>query len=323
VRLQGAKSPGTYRVVALGDSFTFDSGMVPLDRMWHTLVGERLRSRLDRPVEVINLGVSGVGPRFTARLFEIEGAALAPDLVLLGFFVGNDLTDEEPELRYRSMPERWSLLWRLIVRAPIVVRSHRRIAEAREHAQDTARRRRLPTGPGGVPIPGYVYDRDTNTFGAPDDLLRIESGRARIFATSWRPAVAARLDDVTATVATLDRAVRAAGGRLVVVVIPDVVQVDLAVREAAAGGADPAAYDFDWLQPALLARLGAAAVAAVDVLPALRAAPTSPRLYRIHDTHWSDVGNAVAAAEIVAYLEAHLPELAPHLHRALRPGRAR
>src|SRR5262245_31850122 len=88
------KPPGTFRILALGDSFTFDSSFVPQAQMWHRLVGAAVARRIGRPVEVINLGMPAVGPGFALRAFEVEGRFLHPDLVLFGLFIGNDLTDE-------------------------------------------------------------------------------------------------------------------------------------------------------------------------------------------------------------------------------------
>ena len=88
------KTPGTFRILALGDSFTFDSSFVPQAQMWHRLVGDVVARRSGRPVEVINLGKPAVGPGFALRAFEVEGRFLHPDLVQFGLFIGNDLTDE-------------------------------------------------------------------------------------------------------------------------------------------------------------------------------------------------------------------------------------
>ena len=68
--------------------------LAALALMWHRLVGDAVARQSGRPVEVINLGMPAVGPGFALRAFEVEGRQLAPDLVLLGLFVGNDLTDE-------------------------------------------------------------------------------------------------------------------------------------------------------------------------------------------------------------------------------------
>lgn len=300
------KPEGVYRIVAMGDSFTSDSGFVPLDRLWHYLVGAHMRARHGRPVEVVNLGVPGVGPRFTLRLFEVEGHHLAPDLVLFGLFVGNDLTDDAVAgaPTHGSLLERRSVLWRLATRIGVLLRNATGIAE--EQRRQGAGMQGLLSGPGGYQLPSYIYDRD-RALATIADLVRIERNRVRLFDVRHRAEVERQITDVVACVVAFDQSVRAADARLVVVVIPDLLQVDATVRAAVT--ATDAAYDFDWIQSALRTRLTDAGVAAVDVLPALRAAPASPRLYRLHDTHWSDVGNAIAAVEIAVFLDA-LPGVA-------------
>ena len=87
-----------------------------------------------------------------------------------------------------------------------------------------------------------------------------------------------------------------------VVIIPDQVQVDEAIRQAVLADASLSSYDFDWPQPVLTTRLAAAGVSVIDLLPAFRAAPPVPRLYGRRNTHWSAAGNALAAEVITARL---------------------
>ena len=295
------KAPGTYRVLALGDSFTFASGGVPVEQMWHTLVGDQLQARRGGPVEVINLGVNAVGPRFALRLFELEGASLAPDLVLHGLFVGNDLLDEAPPER-ASFWARRSLLLRLLSRARVLVR------HAGDLAAEANRQRRTPPrqGPGGFPVPGYTYDPDALLFGTSEEAyLRVERERADLFfAPGARPRIAPLIADVADVEAALARAVAASGGRLVVVVMPDRLQVDPILRSTVLPGASAAAYDFGWIQAALGTALAERQVTAVDLLPGFQAAPPVPALYHRSDTHWSAAGTALAALEIDAFLAA-------------------
>src|SRR6185295_6416669 len=90
------KPAGTWRIVALGDSFSF--GSVPYQDNYLTLLGRRL-GKDTRPVEVINMGVSGAGPQDYLALLLDEGLAYRPDVVLVSFFVGNDFTDTKRVLR--------------------------------------------------------------------------------------------------------------------------------------------------------------------------------------------------------------------------------
>src|SRR5215217_8838364 len=65
-------------------------------------VAERLEAALNqgssRPVEVINGGVAAYGTGQELLLLDQVGAKLQPDLVLLLFFVGNDVTNNDYRL---------------------------------------------------------------------------------------------------------------------------------------------------------------------------------------------------------------------------------
>lgn len=82
------KPKGRFRIVALGDSFTFGAGVREED-----LFLTHLQAALDRRspfrYEVINLGVMGFNAAHEAALLEHYALSLDPDLVLI-FFVLND-----------------------------------------------------------------------------------------------------------------------------------------------------------------------------------------------------------------------------------------
>jgi lysophospholipase L1-like esterase len=78
-----AKPPGTRRILALGDSTTAGNGIAALEATWPKRL-ERRYAEAGRPeVRVLNLGGGGYHPLQEARLLELRGLALEPDLVLL------------------------------------------------------------------------------------------------------------------------------------------------------------------------------------------------------------------------------------------------
>lgn len=82
------KPAGTFRVLALGDSFTFGDAVPDVDETWPEVLETLLASACPR-VEVLNLGVPGTNTAFHRALFERYRDSLVPDLVILGF-VPND-----------------------------------------------------------------------------------------------------------------------------------------------------------------------------------------------------------------------------------------
>ena len=86
-----------FRVVILGDSF-MEAIQGDLAMAFPRLLQEHLEQARQESVESINLGMSGFGTVQESLAFEAEGARFRPDLVLLGFYLHNDLTDNSREL---------------------------------------------------------------------------------------------------------------------------------------------------------------------------------------------------------------------------------
>ncbi len=96
VEREYTKPPGTLRVLILGDSFV-DAGQVEMSQNLSIRLQTCLSESLDRPVEVINGGASSYGPVEELLFLQHEGLKYHPDLVLTGFFVGNDFRDIQRE----------------------------------------------------------------------------------------------------------------------------------------------------------------------------------------------------------------------------------
>jgi hypothetical protein len=81
------KPAGTYRILALGDSFTYGWG-VGLSESWPKLLQGELNGKAPpggRKIEVINAGVPGADPTVERQICRAYFDRFAPDMVLLGF----------------------------------------------------------------------------------------------------------------------------------------------------------------------------------------------------------------------------------------------
>jgi lysophospholipase L1-like esterase len=83
------KGEDEYRILALGDSVTFGTG-VDQDKTFAARLEPLLQGRLHRPVRVINSGVGGYNTVQEVTYFKRDGLPLQPDLVLLTY-VQNDI----------------------------------------------------------------------------------------------------------------------------------------------------------------------------------------------------------------------------------------
>ena len=84
------KPPGTFRVIALGDSTT--EGFEVRQNYTYPAVLERYLRKYGINAEVFNTGISGFGTAEELIYLENEGIKYKPDAVVLGFF-GNDFDD--------------------------------------------------------------------------------------------------------------------------------------------------------------------------------------------------------------------------------------
>ena len=94
------KQPGELRILTVGDSFTFGSG-VQLADSWPQLLEGLLRAEREGPVEVINGGFAAGShwPPGYVEWLASDGVELQPDIVILGLCL-NDLHPKIPMLGY-------------------------------------------------------------------------------------------------------------------------------------------------------------------------------------------------------------------------------
>lgn len=84
------KQPDEYRVIAMGDSFTFGTG-VQLEDCWTEVLQAGLAERLGRPAVVINAGLaSGHMPSLYEHWIEPHALGLEPDLLMVALCL-NDM----------------------------------------------------------------------------------------------------------------------------------------------------------------------------------------------------------------------------------------
>lgn len=306
------KPPGVTRLVVLGDSFTAECGGIPFPDMWHTIAGRRMDEALPGDLEVIALGVPGVGPMFERRMWQLEGSRLYADAVLLQLFVGNDFTDE---YEMALAPDAAASLARASVTVRFVRNAARALAaRANRELEDV----RVGAGPGegarrgGYELPEYrELSKQRKPYMSPERLLRIESQRLRLCEKAQAGAFAELLARVTSVIGELHAEVSAAGIPFHVVVIPDRFQVNPDERAAMLEFLGMTADQFtpwDMPQRELGAFLDREGIPWLDLLDTMRAAASAEPLYFPDDIHWNVRGNAVAAEAVAAWLGPRLAD---------------
>lgn len=94
------KPPGVFRVVIVGDSFP-QGLQVEREQGFPWLLEGLLNRDSPQKIEVINLSMDAYGTDRELLLYAVLGWQFQPDLVLLSFYTGNDIQDNQIDLEAR------------------------------------------------------------------------------------------------------------------------------------------------------------------------------------------------------------------------------
>ena len=302
--LPAAKPPGVFRVVALGDSHV--AGGAPAAETFLDQAAEQAAARAPAgaAVEIVKLGCPGWQTEHETGALRAVGLPLAPDLVVLCFCVGTDISGraEEPRviqgnLHFVGMYDVWLnalrksrlfvlgeqvYLWRVMKRV--------RGTLARLDALAHRLRGRAPAPTGTARL---ATDARTNTE-ISREYARVVRRRLPMYETTPPDWLERYWRDGLAALADFDAVCREAGVPWLLLVVPDEIQIDPAVRRAALArlGRDPAGVDPDLPRRRLAAWAAAHDVAILDPTAELRAATLAhgPQ-YLVNNPHWNADGS--------------------------------
>jgi hypothetical protein len=279
-----AKPAQTYRILAVGDSFTV--GVVPYQYNYINLIERQLNSRLasaeGRAFEVINMGISGTGPRDYLTLLVDEGLALAPDMLVVSFFLGNDLI--EAQRNDTSQDSLRKQPW--YASSYVLCFAHYALAVTRNYE--------------GVVRAATKYVDDEPTY-SEDSFLEIQERRLQNFVKE-DPELLEAFRRQTGYLAQIKRICDQRHIKLLIVIIPDEMQVNRAQQAQLLELTGLKPDQVDMRQPNRLACQAFAAkeLAYLDLLPVFSA--SKENLYKPRNTHWNIAGNRLAAEQIVPKL---------------------
>ena len=299
-------APGSYRIAVLGDSFNWAGG-----RTWNytRLLEKQLSERSSDPrIEVINTGYPATHTGEQLLLLKRFVLQYNPNLLLLGFFAGNDFLNATPwrrriafggattDIDLRKGRE-W-VLWNqpLLFRSRAILGIHR-LALA---YQNTGKGRK-----GFLQMSRQRY-------------LRLEFGRMKFANLNRRDEFRVHQDLIFRSLTQMRAACKSRGIEFIVMAFPDEFQVDPSLRKAVWHHYDenPSNYKIDRAQRLLEEFCAREKIEFWDLLPAFQEAhQTGQKLYLPNNSHWNEEGNRLAARELFS-------KMATWLENAGRDDRA-
>jgi hypothetical protein len=275
----GPKASGTLRVLVLGDSFAFGVGAQG-DETYPARLQEILRSRGIR-AEVLNAGAPGYGVPDETAWFERWGKPLAPDVVLVTVFIGNDLQDAVPGPKPMAVDGALVMPGENAGSLSRWLYYHSQLFVLIKNSSLGASLRRLLGRP--EPLETRQQREEFDLYAKAGTSERVRQGAAET-----ERAVAALAAD-------------AGGARVLAVIIPSLIQVDPQRWQANLQrfGLDPARYDLthpNEIFRGIFARHG---IPVVDLTaPFSQALARGQKIYYSIDQHLTPAGYRLAAERI-------------------------
>jgi hypothetical protein len=285
---QEEKPPGIRRVIAVGDSFLV--GLVPRERNFIDIMERRIQANL--PAEIYNMGIVHTHPGQYLSVLVKEGLRWNPDVILIGFFVGNDIKANAPE---------HSFWYRRSIRTITIPR--RILALSSELAQ--RQNKNVPLG-WAFGDPGYLDDPEKE-FPTFSEMKYLRKQRKHLKLTLRRPRweTEKRWRGTLENLTDIHEVAKERGIPMLLVIMPDEFQVNESVRNKAFERFQLAPEDYDVASPQkrLVAFARSRKIVVVDLLEPLREADKVRRCYHLQDGHWNSRGNAIAAEAILPALK--------------------
>ena len=280
------KANGTFRVLGLADSFGVVGGK---SGNYHYLLEDLLRRQVSPRIQMVNVSVTGYEPRHELAMLRFA-MPYAPDVVLHGFFVGNDFTlygedtyeyrgiriNDQPGIsRYR--PKHFFLV-DLILNQLSFFRDLRQI--------------QLEQRSGLVQESGYLSKKF---------FLNLQFQRMKYL---YRKSENDDMKKIMPILDSIHHATEKGRARYVMIIHPDQTQVDEHLRKEIIEKFQVKEEDFDLDLPQkiLMSYCAARGILCLDLVPAFRAEGKLRNLYNTRDGHYNLSGNQLAAARISQFL---------------------
>jgi len=292
------KSPEVVRILGLGDSFSVylaDKG-----KNYLNILQQKFIAGGKSEVEIVNAGMAAVGPGYYWHILNKYGDLFKPDVVLVGFFVGNDFEEAEFYIRIgnyitepKDLMKRYSRYYRFNNLRLYLLLQNKYLG----YREAQLRKREMK----------HNTPRQVGTF-SQETFLIVEKVRSWIFDKNNQNKLQKKWQECSDIILKMKDWCDRRKITLVITILPEQFQVDQKLREAVLNKYNNIAEkNFDLAQPdnLIMNFCRAQKLHCVDLLGQFQEQGKTKQLYTLRDTHWNEAGNRLAADLIFEYLEAN------------------
>jgi hypothetical protein len=295
--------PGTFRILVVGDSFGWAGG--PEGN--YTALLETMFERRDgsHKIDVINTGYPGTHTGEQLVMLKKYALQYNPDLVILGFFAGNDFFDADANRKRLVVNgcfvdidrrhEHRFLGYPIITRSRTVYFLKQKYEIHNRNKEASEQTRALVAA--GQPAP--FKNLPENTF------LNIQRAKLEFFNTKTSAQrFGPNIDYIFQSISEMNDLLKSRNIKFMVAIYPDEMQVspgqfDTLVSKFALNRGD---YNLNLAQDLLGRFLDSKQIPYVDLLARFRTEEQKQDLYLWRNTHWNKAGNELAAEMLFQYL---------------------
>lgn len=317
------KPPGKYRILVVSDSFNWAGGR---EGNYTALLEEKFAEYYDQSqVEVINSGYPGTHTGEQLAMLKKYGLQYNPDLVVLGFFVGNDFLDADPHRKriivndvYVDIDRRKELIlfgYPIIGKSRLLLFVQQKYKVFQEAAKSNQSSYRLPDLTNTLFASSELLTSDSQTpLNQADSqqrleqspgimslrtFLKVEKNRLSFCKTEdlksgkWQK----NIDYILESIAEMNHVLGERGIDFVVAIYPDEFQVnpELLNQVTDEFELDPEDYEITCMQRILHQFLEENQISYIDLLEPVKQKQQQQHLYLLQEPHWNSAGNQLAS----------------------------
>ena len=300
------KTPGVYRILFVGDSFGWAGGQ---EGNYTALLERQLDNHYGyHRIDVINSGYPMTHTAEQLVILKKYGLQYHPDLVILGFFVGNDFLDGNPNRKrivvndlYIDIDKRRE---HIILGYPIIFQSRLLLYVKQKYKIFTELRKTAASEP------RQQLSQEQRGPLAEETFLDLERSKLE---SSQKGRFQKNINYILQSIAEMDALLKSRNIKFIVAIYPDVFQIDktllkMIVERFRLRLED---YDLNFAQNILKSFLQSKDISYIDFTDRFRSEGQEKDLYLLGDAHWNRSGNQLAADILFETLVKRLDNVRP------------